>query len=126
MMKYTAILFLAAAFLTTGCEMIRPKAVVPVALNAGGQPAPGAAVQFGGEKQKMSTAKKVGIGLVAAGAVYAAGENWLWHGKGGRHRDGVEVENQLIENQTRLDISDNQGEISVVIFRDGTFGGVEE
>jgi hypothetical protein len=72
----------------------------------------------------MSMGKKIAIGAVAAGAIYAAGEEWIWGGKGGRHQDTSTPPVQEIENQTVVDISNNSGSVDGVIIRDDADAGI--
>jgi len=97
----------------------------PVVYNSAGQPVVGVYVQLGAEAEKppMSTGKKIAIGAAAAGALYAAGEEWVWSGKGGRHTDdGVTTVRD--DGEGNLVINNNDGgEQTIVICNDCTIEG---
>lgn len=122
-MKILAMLVVVA--LLSGCNPNGSSATFgPVVYNSAGQPVVGAYVQLGAEDAKppMSAGKKIAIGAAAAGAIYAAGEEWVWGGKGGRGDDGVTTVSD--EGNGNLVINNNDGgEQTIVICNDCTIEG---
>ena len=96
----------------------------PILCAADGQPVVGAFVRHGAaeEKPPMSMGKKIAIGAVAAGAVYAAGEEWIWGGKGGRHTDTVPTVNDTGDGNVEI-YNHEGGEQTVVVCNDCTIEG---
>jgi hypothetical protein len=70
----------------------------------------------------MSMGKKIAIGVASAGAVYAAGEEWVWGGKGGRHTDNVPTVNDTGDGNVEVNNTDG-GEQTIVICNDCTIEG---